>query len=115
MNMAREEKSLFLDFFGNRPFFRVVDFLLENRLQDFTKSGIARGARVSWATLYNHWGKLEARGIVKATRRVGNMTLYQLDESSALVKELKRVELALIKQAAGEEEEAAKMKVRAKR
>ncbi|VVC04174.1 Uncharacterised protein [Candidatus Burarchaeum australiense] len=105
-------KSLFLEFFGGRPFFRVVDFLLENRLQDFSKSEIARGAGVSWATLYNHWPKLEKQGIVKATRKVGNITLYQLNESNPLVKSMKRMELALIERAANAEEANAKMKVR---
>jgi DNA-binding transcriptional ArsR family regulator len=111
----KEEPSLLLEFFGDRPFFRMVDFLLENRLQDFSKSEIARGAEVSWATLYALWPKFERTGLVKATRKVGNVTLYQLNEATALVKELKRVEMALMKQAAEMEDEKVKIKARAAR
>jgi|SRR3989338_11008072 len=111
----KEEGSLLLEFFGDRPFFRVVDFLLENRLQDFSKSEIARGADVSWATLYALWPKFERQGIVKATRKVGNITLYQLNEATPLVKELKRMELALIRQAADFNEAEVKIKVRTAR
>jgi len=113
MNMVKkEELSLLLEFFGDRPFFRVVDFLFENRLQDFSKSEIARGAEVSWATLYALWPKFERQGIVKATRKVGNVTLYQLNEATLLVKKLKQVEFALIKQAADLAEVESKLKVR---
>ena len=111
----KEEKSLLLEFFGDRPFFRVVDFLLENRLQDFSKSEIVRGADVSWTTLYYLWPKFERQGIVKAMRKVGNVTLYQLNESTLLVKKLKQVEFALIKQAADLAESEVKMKARTAR
>ncbi len=111
----KEEISLLLEFFGDRPFFRVVDFLLENRLQDFSKSEIARGAEVSWATLYALWPKFERQGIVKATRKVGNITLYQLNEATLLVKKLRQVEFALMKQAADVAEAEVKMKARAAR
>lgn len=94
------ENSLFLDFFGATPQFRVIDFLLENRLGDFTKTEIAKGAGISWASLFNHWDKLEKAKIVKLTRTVGRAKLYQLNESSPLVQKLKAMELALVKQAA---------------
>ena len=110
--MNAEEKSLFLEFFGDTPQFRIIDYLLENRLQDFTKTEISRGAGVSWAALFHHWDLLEAHNIVKLTRVVGRAKLYQINESEPIVKELKRVELLLIKSAANDEEE--KMVVRAK-
>lgn len=112
--MARGGKSLFLQFFGDSARFRVIDFLLENRLQDFTKTEIAQGAGVSWASLFNHWEKLEQDCLVKVTRRVGRVKLYQLNESSPVVGQLKNIELALIKEAADEEEDAVSMKVKAR-
>ncbi|MFH1094808.1 MAG: hypothetical protein V1728_01165 [Candidatus Micrarchaeota archaeon] len=109
--METEENSLFLEFFGGSPTFRIIDFLLENRLADFTKTEISKGAGVSWAALFQHWNLLERRHIVKRTRIVGRAKLYQLDEREPIVKELKRMELLLIKSAADNEEE--KMVVKA--
>jgi len=112
--MAREEKSLFLQFFGDSARFRMIDFLLENRLRDFTKTEIAQGAQISWASLFNHWEKLEQDGMVKVTRSVGRVKLYQLNDRSPVVQQLKNIELALIKAAADEEEDAVSMKVKAR-
>jgi DNA-binding transcriptional ArsR family regulator len=112
--MAQEDRSLFLQFFGDGARFRAIDFLLENRLSSFTKTEIAKGARISWASLFNHWEKLEQDGIVKATRSIGRVKLYQLNDKSPVVQQLKSIELALIKASADEEEGAVSMKIRAK-
>ncbi|MBI5159350.1 hypothetical protein HY992_04480 [Candidatus Micrarchaeota archaeon] len=102
-----EEKSVFLEFFGDAPMFRIIDFLLEHRLQDFTKTEIAGGAGISWASLFNHWEALEKYRMVKVTRVVGRAKLYQLNEGEPIVKRLKAVVMQLIRQAADEEEEKA--------
>jgi hypothetical protein len=106
------ERSLFLQFFGDKPKFRMIDFMLENRLRDFTKTEIARGAGLSWASLFSHWGDMERKKIVKLTRTVGRARLYQLNEKSPIVMLLKSIEMTLIKEAADVEEEAVSMKVR---
>jgi DNA-binding transcriptional ArsR family regulator len=112
--MAVEKNSLFLQFFGDSARFRMIDFLLENRLSGFTKTEIAAGAGISWASLFNHWEKLEQDGMVKVTRKVGRVRLYQLNDRSPVVQQLKNIEMALIKAAADEEEDAVSMKVRAR-
>lgn len=108
------DRSLLLEFFGDTPNMRVIDFLLENRLQDFTKTEIARGSGISWATLFHYWGNLEKHRVVKLTRTVGRAKLYQLNEKEPVVKQIKNVELSLIKQAADSEEEKVAMKIKAK-
>lgn len=99
-----EEKSMFLQFFGDSPNFRMMDFLLEHRLEDFTKTQIAEGSKISWASLFNHWEVLEAHGVVKPTRTVGRATLYQLNEASPIVRQLKMIEQTLMREAAEKEE-----------
>ena len=108
------EKSLFLKFFGDKPKFRIIDFLLDNRLQDFTKTEIAEGAGLSWASLFSHWNDMESKRIVKLTRKVGRAKLYQLNEKSPLVMLLANIEMTLIKEAADQAEEGISMKVRAR-
>ena len=107
-----EENSAFLQFFGNSPQFRMIDFLLEHRLADFTKTESASGAGISWASLFNHWDVLSAHGIVKPTRSVGRATLYQLDESNRIVKQLRAIELALIKEGVDVAEEQVELKAK---
>ncbi len=94
--------SLLLEFFGDTPLFRIIDFLLENRLRDFTKKEIANGSGVGWTTLYKYWDRLEERNIMKVTRQIGRIKLYQLNEASPIVQEIKKIELALIRQSVGE-------------
>ena len=114
MREEDSDQSLLLEFFGDTPNMRMIDFLLENRLQDFTKTEIAKGARISWATLFNYWGELEKHRIVKLTRVVGRARLYQLNEKEPVVEQLKNMEMLLIKQAADAEEDKITMKVKAR-
>ncbi len=108
------EPSLFIEFFGSTPKFRMMNFLLDNPFVGYTKTEIAEGAEVSWASLFNHWEALEKGGIVKVVRTIGRVKLYQLNDSSPVVKQLKKIDFALIKQAADEAEEEASMKVKAR-
>lgn len=43
--------SLFVEFFGDYPIIRVLDFLIENDVFDYSKKDICRNADVSWNTL----------------------------------------------------------------
>jgi len=108
-----EEDSALIEFFGNAPQWRIIDFLMENRLQDYTKKEIAEGAKVSGASLYNHWKYLEKNNIIKVTRTVGRVRLYQLDEGQVIVKQLKQICIVLMKKAADEAEEEIMVKAKA--
>jgi len=107
------DRSLLIEFFGNTPLIRIVDFLLENRLRDFTKKEISQGSGVSWTSLYRYWSRLEEKNIVKITRQIGRIKLYQLNEVSPIVKDIKRIEMALINQSVGEEAEAHRKPIKA--
>ena len=110
-NKTEMEKSLFLQFFGDKPKFRMIDFLLENELRDFTKTEIAKGAGLSWAALFSHWDEMEKKKIVKVTRTVGRVKLYQLNSKSPLVMLLRNIEMTLIKEAAEAAEDKASMRM----
>ena len=114
MDRKEGERSLLLQFLGDKPKWRIIDFMLENRLQDFTKTEIANGAGLSWARLFHYWDEIERKKIVKLTRTVGRAKLYQLNENSPLVILLKNIDVTLIRQAADLEEEEAAMKVPAR-
>ncbi len=66
-----DEKSVLIEFFGDPPLIRVLDFLAENRGFDYSKTEISRGAGISWGSLYGLWDKIDRLGIVIPTRSFG--------------------------------------------
>lgn len=103
-----KEKSLLLQLTGEMPLFKIIDFLVENKGMDFTKSDIAKGAKISRASLFNYWKGLETHGIVKVTRQFGKTKLYTLNSKSIITKRILDLEKALISEAL--EKEAHKKK-----
>jgi DNA-binding transcriptional ArsR family regulator len=73
---------------GNTPFIRVISFLLENRIFDYSKTDIAKNAEVGWSTLHGIWKKLEELDIVILTRRVGKSKMYKLNEENPIVRKM---------------------------
>ena len=94
-----KEKSLLLQLTGEMPLFKILDFLVDNKGMDFTKKGIAEGAEISKASLFNYWPELEKYNIVKVTRRFGKTKLYTLNAESPIVKKILELESTLIRQA----------------
>lgn len=91
-----EDESVLLEYLGDTPLLRIIDFLLENRLFDYSKKQIIDGTGLAKATFYKYWDRLLELGIVKATRSFGKTKLYKINEQSQVVKEIKKLELALI-------------------
>ncbi len=93
-----EGKSLFVEFFGDYPIIRALDFLIENDVFDYSKKDICRNAGVSWNTLLTFWNKLEETKLVVYTRKVGKASLYKLNTNSPVVKKLLELDNRLMKQ-----------------
>ncbi len=89
------EVSVFLDFFGQRPQNKVLDFLLENRIFDYSKREIAEHSKVGITNLSLLWDRLVSHGIVMETRRIGKVSRYALNAESPLVKHLIKLDLEL--------------------
>jgi len=85
---SKRKASFFVVVMGNTAFVRVVDFLLENRPFDYSKSEIAKNAGVGWSTLYGIWKVLERADIVRQTRMVGKSKMYRLNEENPVVRKL---------------------------
>ena len=83
-----ENRSFFVESFGNAPIVRIIDFLLENRIFDFTKADIADGSDVSRVTLEKLWPHIVSMGLVIKTRRIGNGVLYMLNKKSPVARKL---------------------------
>ncbi|HIH16741.1 MAG TPA: hypothetical protein HA252_05020 [Candidatus Diapherotrites archaeon] len=84
------------EFFGDTPFWRLVDEFIAGIHQDFSKKEITEIACVSKAATFKHWPKLVKYGLIKPTRRYGKAQLYTLNRESKLVKALLQLEWELI-------------------
>ena len=107
------DKSLFLEVLGDSSEMRVIDFLIESRWSDYTKTEIAKACELSRPTLYKIWPALEKNKIVKPTRKLARATLYKLNEENELVKALIEVDRVLLKKIFEEAEKKQKIKLRA--
>ena len=83
-----EEKSLFIEFMGNSPMIRVIDYLLTERELDFSITDIAENAGIGRATLYRIWDNLIKNKIIAHTRDIGRAKLYKLNTENTKIKKL---------------------------
>lgn len=103
--------SVFVEFFGNYPKIRVLEYIVENARFDFSKRAVCEGAEVSWNTLQKLWPQLENFEMTKKTRKLGKEQLYALDLKSVLAQALLKIHHLLLQKALAEfEAHAAKTK-----
>lgn len=95
------DESLFVEFFGDYPLIRVLDFLVENDAFDYSKKEIASQANVSWNTPESFWKKLEEKKLVVFTRKIGKAGLYKLNAQNPAVQKLLELDKLLMKESFG--------------
>jgi len=91
-----ETKSLFIDFMGDSPTIRVLDYLLTERDLDFSITDIAKNSGIGRATLYRIWDDLIKNKIITPTRIIGKAKLYKLNKDNIVIKKLIEVDDTLI-------------------
>lgn len=92
-----KNKSLFVEVFGEYPLIKVLDFLIENDMFDYSKKDICRNANISWNTLETFWGGLEKKEMVAFTRKIGRAELYRLNKKNPIVRHLVDFDKYLVK------------------
>ena len=92
-----EENSVFVEYFGNYPLIRVLDFLILARDMDYSLTEIAKNSGVGWTAFSELWPKLVGKDIVLLTRKVGNAQLYKLNTKNLWVKELIKLDKVITK------------------
>lgn len=88
--------SLLLEAFGDSPKMRIIDFFMDFKPFDFSKTEIIRETGLSKPTFYKYWNNIVKFEIVKETRRFGNTVLYELNKDNEIVKRLIQIEDHLI-------------------
>ena len=92
-----EEKSVFVEYFGDYPLIRVLDFLILGRDIDYSMTEIAKNAGVGWTAFSDIWPELVKKEIVIFTRKIGNAKLFRLNTKNPWVKELIRMDKLITK------------------
>ena len=81
------EESLFLDYVGDNPHMRIVQYLIEGKDFDYTLTDMLN-AGVSWGTLNTLIPKFMELGLIVKTRKIGRATLYKINQENVAVKQL---------------------------
>ena len=90
------KQSLFIEFMGDSPVVRVLDYLLTERDLDFSITDMAKNAGIGRATLYRVWDTLIKNEIIISTRIIGKAKLYKLNKSNPKIKKLIEIDDMLI-------------------
>jgi len=83
------------ELFGNSVLVKMVDFFLENRFWDYTKTDVAKHIGKSRQSVSDCWAVLEKHGIVVPSRKIGRTVLYKTNPESPIVKELSKLSLSI--------------------
>ena len=92
-----EEKSVFVEYFGDYPLIRVLDSLILARDMDHSMTEIAKNAEVGWTAFSEMWPQLLKKEIVTFTRKIGNAKLFRLNIQNPWVKELIKMDKVITK------------------
>ena len=82
------EKSLFVEFMGDSPMIKVMDYLITERELDFSITDMAENAGIGRATLYRIWDDLIKNEIILHTRDIGKAKLFRLNVANTKIKKL---------------------------
>jgi hypothetical protein len=82
-----KEESLFLDFIGDSPTTRLIEYLIIGKDFDYTLTDLMN-AGLSWSTLNRIFPSFIKNKIVIQTRAIGKIKLYKLNQQNPLVKKL---------------------------
>ena len=87
-----EQSSVFVEYFGDYPLIRVLDFLILGRDIDYSMTEVCKNSGIGWTSFSDIWPQLTEKGIVTFTRKIGNAKLFRLNTKNPWVKELVRMD-----------------------
>ena len=92
----KQDMSIFLEYMGDTPQLRILDFLIENHFFDYPMTEISKGANVSYHSFQNIFPNLINSKIMIKTRKVGKSDYFQLNIEHPFIKSLLPVYWSLI-------------------
>ena len=96
----KENKSIFMEYFGDTPQLRVLDFFIDNHFFDFPLTEIARESNVSYNSLASFLPDWIEKKIIIKTRKIGKSDYYKLNLENSFVKNIIKLDWSLVKKTA---------------
>lgn len=84
----KKDKSAFLEYVGDTPQLRVLDFFIGNHFFDFPLTEIARSSEISYNSLKSIFPKFIEKGILVKSRKVGKSDYYKFNMENEFVKNI---------------------------
>ena len=97
---AKKNKSIFLEYLGDNPRLRVLDFLIDNHFFDFPLTEIARGSNVSYNSLVVFFPNWIENKIVFKTRKIGKSDYFKINLGNSFVRNIIKLDWTLTKKTA---------------
>ena len=97
MNQIAIEESIFREYFGDSPYIRILDFLIQGQDFDYSMTEIARKSGVGWSVFTKSWIRLLEKNIIVQTRAIGNAKLFKINKENVFVKKLIKFDQELTK------------------
>ncbi len=107
--MIQKNKSAFLEYFGDTPKLRFLDFLIGSHFFDFNMTDMAKEAGISYNSLKSFFDEFLKKGIIVKTRRVGKSEMYKLNMENETAKNFLKFAWFLTKQDLGIETKEVKL------
>jgi DNA-binding MarR family transcriptional regulator len=92
-----KQESIFVEYFGDTPMVRMLNFMILGKDFDYSMTDIAEGSRVGWTSFTRAWKGLEKRKVVVRTRDMGRAKLYKLNTEDPTVQKLVKLHWEIIK------------------
>ena len=90
------DESVLIQYMGNTPKLRVIDFLIDNMPFDYSKKEIIEGSGISKTTFFKIWKDFIKFDILKPTRKYSKAQLYTINREHIFIKQLLSLEFALV-------------------
>lgn len=92
-----KQESIFVEYFGDTPMVRILNFLILGKDFDYSMTDIANGSHVGWTSFTKAWNELEKRKVVAHTRNIGRAKLFKLNTQDPTVQKLVKLHWEIIK------------------
>lgn len=92
------KESIFVEYFGDSPLVRVLNFLILGKDFDYSMTEIAEGAGVGWTSFVRAWKILVSKNAVAPTRVIGKAKLFKLNTNDPTIKKLVKLHGEIIKE-----------------
>ena len=93
----KENKSILLEYLGDNPELRVLDFFIDNHFFDYPLTEIARESNVSYNSLKSFFHYWITKKIVIKTRRIGKSDYFKLNMANSFIKNIIKLDWSMVK------------------